>query len=107
MHIIAEENAHACARCGDGLPKGRTFLLQQDGRALLVCLKCTMHHRPLWKRSGITSLVVGSVLVAINQGDLLLHGAWTPSLSWKIPLTYAVPFCVAMWGYFVNNRVSA
>ena len=53
----------------------------------------------------MTALVVGSILVAINQGDLLLHGTWPVSLEWKIPLTYAVPFCVATWGYFVNNRV--
>jgi hypothetical protein len=28
-----------------------------------------------------------------------------PSLYWKIPLTYAVPFRVASWGTLVNNRV--
>ena len=53
----------------------------------------------------MTSVVVGTILVAINQGDLLLHGAWATALWWKMPLTYAVPFCVATWGYFVNNRV--
>ena len=69
------------------------------------CLNCATRYRPLWKRSAFTSLVVGTILVAINQGDLLLHGTWFASLVWKIPLTYAVPFCVATWGYLVNNRV--
>jgi hypothetical protein len=44
-------------------------------------------------------------LVAINQGDLLLAGRWSPALAWKIPLTYLVPFVVATWGALLNSRV--
>jgi hypothetical protein len=55
-------------------------------------------------RSLITALVVGTLLVAINQGTLLLEGEVPGSLYWKIPLTYAVPFCVASWGALVNSR---
>lgn len=69
-----------------------------------VCLTCTIRQRPLLKRSVLTALVVGTVLLAINQGDLLLRGVWPLSLLWKVPLTYCVPFCVATWGYLVNNR---
>lgn len=46
-------------------------------------------------RACLVSLVVGTVLVAINQGDTMLTGAW-PTL-WKIPLTYAVPYCVSSY----------
>lgn len=105
MKSAADVEARPCAHCGNALPPRRTFLLQADAGALLVCLTCTMRHRPLWKRSALASLVVGTILVAINQGDLLLRGTWSASLAWKIPLTYAVPFCVATWGYLVNNRV--
>ncbi len=56
------------------------------------------------RRSLVTGLVVGTVLVAINQGAPLLTGHVTPSLIWQIPLTYAVPFCVATWGALSNSR---
>jgi hypothetical protein len=42
---------------------------------------------------------VGTALVALNQGDLLvgwIAGArLSATLAWKIPLTYAVPFLVS------------
>jgi hypothetical protein len=50
---------------------------------------------------------VGTILVMINQGDLLVSGHWAPSLWWKIPLTYAVPFIVATLGALSNARVPA
>ena len=39
--------------------------------------------------------IVGTVLVAINQGDLLLAGVLPADAIWKIPLTYCVPYCVS------------
>jgi hypothetical protein len=60
---------------------------------------------PMLRRSGAIALIVGTVLVAINQGDLLLSGTWTAALVWKIPLTYLVPFVVATCGALLNSRV--
>jgi len=48
--------------------------------------------------------VVGTILVAINQGTVLAGGHFPSALAWKIPLTYAVPFCVATWGALINSR---
>lgn len=48
------------------------------------------------KRSLAVALVVGSILTAINQGDVILAGE-LPSLI-KVPLNYLVPFCVATYG---------
>jgi hypothetical protein len=56
------------------------------------------------KRSLIASLVVGTVLTALNQGDILLSGQWSNALYWKIPLTYCVPFVVATYGALTNSR---
>lgn len=56
------------------------------------------------RRSVLTALVVGTVLVLINKGDILMSGALPASLAWQIPLTYAVPFCVATWGALSNSR---
>jgi hypothetical protein len=56
------------------------------------------------RRSLLIALVIGTILIAINQGDLLLRGQWNDALLWKIPLTYAVPFVVATWSALINGR---
>jgi len=68
------------------------------------CLRCTLRYRPLQQRSAQTALVVGTILVVINQGAVLLKGSLPMALLWEIPLTYVVPFCVATWGALSNNR---
>ena len=57
------------------------------------------------ERSFLTALVVGTILTAINQGNVLLQGEFSAALAWKIPLTYCVPFCVATWGALINSRI--
>jgi hypothetical protein len=64
-----------------------------------------VRYRPLLRRSTLIALVVGSVLVVINQGDALIAGRYDATLLWKIPLTYLVPFVVATWGAVINSRV--
>ncbi|MFB3124989.1 MAG: nitrate/nitrite transporter NrtS [Woeseiaceae bacterium] len=41
--------------------------------------------------------IVGTILVAINQGDLLLAGTVSVAALWKISLTYCVPYCVSTY----------
>ncbi len=41
------------------------------------------------------SLIVGTLLTIINQGDMVLAGMMPP--LWKIILTYMVPFCVSSY----------
>ena len=48
---------------------------------------------------------MGAILVAINQGTVIAAGDFPAALAWKVPLTYAVPYCVATWGALVNSRV--
>ncbi len=90
----------ACARCGRSLAGRATYRLGAEDR----CLPCTLRYRPMLRRSAMTAVVVGTVLVLINQGGLLVSGSWPASLLWQIPLTYAVPFCVATWGALSNTR---
>jgi hypothetical protein len=45
-----------------------------------------------------TGLIVGTILVAINQGDMILSGQLDVTAAWKIPLAYLVPYCVATYG---------
>jgi len=48
--------------------------------------------------------VVGTILVAINQGDLLLAGQLDLPGAWKIPLTYLVPYCVSTYASVSAER---
>ena len=61
--------------------------------------------RPLVARSLIIALIVGTILTAINQGNVIVGGDASAALAWKIPLTYAVPYCVATAGALLNSRV--
>ncbi|MEP5937905.1 MAG: nitrate/nitrite transporter NrtS [Erythrobacter sp.] len=50
------------------------------------------------RRSAIVAVIVGSILVAINQGDAILSGS---GFNWyKAALTYVVPFLVASYGAY-------
>ncbi len=42
-------------------------------------------------------LVVGTILVAINQGDAIISGNLGAVVAWKIPMTYLVPYCVSTY----------
>jgi hypothetical protein len=89
-----------CARCGRDLNGTSSFALGGAVR----CLRCALCYWPMLRRSAATALVVGTVLVAINQGAMLAAGTFGPRLLWQIPLTYAVPFCVATWGALSNSK---
>jgi hypothetical protein len=92
----------SCAGCGQALGARAWFRLQASDGLIRKCLPCALRHPPILRRSVVIALVVGTILTAINQGDLLLGGHWAPALLWKIPLTYAIPFIVAMLGALSN-----
>ncbi|HEV8655661.1 MAG TPA: nitrate/nitrite transporter NrtS [Candidatus Limnocylindria bacterium] len=49
-------------------------------------------------------LVVGTILFAINQLDVVLSGAITPLLAAKVALTYLVPYSVATYSALEVSR---
>jgi len=89
-----------CTCCEQSLACRPAYLIDGAYR----CLRCTLRYWPLLRRSAQTALVVGTLLVVINQGMVLLKGTLLMALLWEIPLTYTVPFCVATWGALSNNR---
>ena len=89
-----------CIHCGQSLANCSGYLLDGTQR----CLRCTLQYWLLLRRSAQTALVVGTILLIINQGAVLLKGSLPLALIWEIPLTYVVPFCVATWGALNNNR---
>jgi len=52
------------------------------------------------------ALVVGVVLFAINQLDVVLRGEVTPLVIAKILLTFAVPYAVSTYSALQVNRLS-
>ncbi len=69
------------------------------------CLRHGIAHRPLLKTALLTAAVVGTVLTAINQGNVLAAGEFPAVLYWKVPLTYSVPYCVATFSALRISRV--
>ncbi|TAM85243.1 MAG: hypothetical protein EPN43_11840 [Jatrophihabitans sp.] len=57
----------------------------------------------LW-RTGLTALVVGTVLFAINQLDVVLAGRAGAGTWIKTGITFLVPFTVANIGLLLGRR---
>jgi hypothetical protein len=51
------------------------------------------------------ALVVGVVLFAINQLDVVLRGGTTPLVLAKIALTFFVPYAVSTYSALEVNRL--
>jgi hypothetical protein len=100
------ERAWICDACGRRLWAGPRFrFVLGGGRTALKCRRCAPRHPPLLRKALATSLVVGTILTAINQGDALLAGQLTPVLLWKVPLTYFLPFAVSSYSALAISRV--
>ncbi len=52
----------------------------------------------------VMGLVVGTILTAINQGDVILAGEMPDPV--KAGLTYIVPYCVATYGAVTAKRAA-
>ena len=50
--------------------------------------------------------VVGIVLTAINEGDLLVRGRVDGSLAFKLPLNFLVPLVVSNLGLLTSRRTA-
>lgn len=61
-----------------------------------VCL-----YRPHLRKCILIALIVGTILFAINQLDVVLSGRATATVWFKSGLTFFVPFCVSNYGIIV------
>ena len=94
-----------CGRCSRRLDVTPVFQFQVGGEPRLRCWRCALTYLPMLRRSAVIAGVVGTLLLAINHGDVLLGGHWAAALAWKAPLTYLVPFVVASCGALLNSRI--
>ena len=95
-----EVSAAACKHPG----RARPYQFRRDAYDPL-CMMCAVLYRPVLHRAIYISLLVGTILTIINQGDVLLAGAITPLVVTKILLTYAVPYSVSTFSALSANRV--
>lgn len=89
-----------------GHPTAARFRFMRHGKVEQKCLRHALVHPPLMRTALVTALVVGTILTAINQGNVLVHGSFPAQLAWKIPLTYCVPYCVATFSALRISRLS-
>ena len=61
-------------------------------------------HPPHLRRTVLTALIVGTVLFAINQLDVVINGHATWVTWVKSTVTYCVPFVVANIGILIGTR---
>ena len=92
-----------CSSCARNL--GNVYYSRNMSKKLHF--KCYLRNWGLFKRSLIASSIVGTILVTINQGDLIISGNYQIVMFWKIPFTYLIPFLVATWGAVTNSRISS
>jgi hypothetical protein len=69
------------------------------------CLRHALGYQPMVRRALRVALVVGTLLFAINQADIVLHGDLTLAVACKIGLTYLVPYSVSTYSALQINRV--
>ena len=69
--------------------------------------RCGLHglvYWPVCRRAIAVALVVGTILMVINQADVLLTGHASALVAAKIGLTYLVPFSVSMYSALAANK---
>ena len=77
--------AVTCGRC-EGAIKGAVYEVRAGKEKVTRCLRCALYGS-LVRRSLLVCLAVGTVLVTINQGNVIVRGDFPMALAWKIPLT--------------------
>lgn len=76
-----------------------------EQKVVRKCLCCAVRDPAFLQRGLLMSLVVGTSLTLINNGDMLFSGNLRADLAWKIILTYLVPFCVASYASLATVRI--
>ena len=100
-----------CGRCGRRPRPTWAFSFELPGSGpdqpkgeILKCVCCALRHSSMLRRSFKVALVVGTLITALNQGNVIVAGDWVNELFWKIPLTYCIPFCVATYASLSTAR---
>lgn len=85
----------SCVICGRA--SGATYRLPaaHGGAPELRCLRHAVFAPSVRRKALKVSLTIGTALFLINQADVVLRGAITGLVLFKILLTYVVPYLVS------------
>ncbi len=105
--IETEDSSHIAKSSEHRCPHGNRRAVYSFDRTSekLLCVQCAILYPSVFRRSLAISVIVGSLLILINQGDVLLRGSITSLVILKMCLTYMVPFCVSTISALSANRV--
>jgi len=87
----------------------RTIRYRFVAHAAVAEARCGLHgliYWPVCRRAIGVALVVGTILMVINQADVLLSGHISSLVLAKNGLTYLVPFSVATYSALATNRIT-
>jgi len=93
--------ALSCGVCGRPARYSFNGAGGQDAR----CVRHAILYPPVRDRALRVAAVVGIVLFAINQLDVVLRGELTLLVAAKILLTFAVPYTVSTYSALQVNRL--
>ena len=96
--------AAVCEAVACGRPARYAFP-RPAGRPVLRCRRHAALYGPVLRQALRVAAVVGTVLFAINQADVVLRGDVTPLVVAKSLLTYLVPFGVSTYSALGVNRL--
>ena len=71
------------------------------------CLRHALGYPPVRDRAIRVALLVGSILLVINQADVGLSGQLSALVVAKIGLTYLVPYSVSTYSALTANRLAS
>ena len=97
-------DAAVCEFAACGRPARYAFA-RHTGHAARRCRRHALAYGPVLRQALRVAAVVGTLLFAINQADVVLRGDVTPLVLAKVGLTYLVPFGVSTYSAPGVNRL--
>ena len=97
-------DAAVCELAACGRPARYAFA-RDTGRPARRCRRHALAYGPVLRQALRVAAVVGTLLFAINQADVVLRGDVTPLVLAKVGLTYLVPFGVSTYSALGVNRL--
>lgn len=94
-------------RCGVCARPAAYAFANAAGEREVRCLRHAIWDQRVRDRALRVALIVGIVLFAINQLDVVLRGDISPVVLGKIILTFAVPYLVSTYSALQVNRLGA
>jgi hypothetical protein len=91
--------------CGVCARTARYAFAGPAGERVLRCTRHAIAYPRVRDRALQVAAIVGLVLFAINQLDVVLQGGLTAMVAAKIVLTFAVPYSVSTYSALQVNRL--